>query len=239
MPDGTYIARFPWKEPKPYLPSNLTICTRRTKSLVTNLRRHPELLKLYDSIIKEQERRGFIKRVDIALNTSDVHYLSHHAVKKDSQTTPIRIVYDCSCCNSVNTASLNDCLTVGPPFINDLCAILLRFRSHPFALSTDIEKAFLHVKLHQADRDFTRFLWPREPEYVDSDLQIYRFSSVPFGTASSPFMLHATIDLHLHKFKSQLQAILAETSMLITLYLAVQLKTNSLSIIINHTPSWV
>ena len=28
MPDGTCIARFPWKEPKPYLPSNLTICTR-------------------------------------------------------------------------------------------------------------------------------------------------------------------------------------------------------------------
>ena len=202
MPDGTYIARFSWKEPKPYLPSNLTICTRRTKSLVRNLRRHPELLKLYDSIIKEQERRGFIERVDIALNTSDVHYLSHHAVKKDSQTTPIRIVYDCSCRNSANTASFNDCLIVGPPFINDLCAILLRFRSHPFALSTDIEKAFLHVKLHQADRDFTRFLWPREPEYVDSDLQIYRFASVPFGTASSPFMLHATIDLHLHKFKS-------------------------------------
>ena len=131
-----------------------------------------------------------------------MHYLSHHAVKKDSQTTPIRIVYDCSCCNSANTASLNDCLTVGPPFINDLCAILLRFRSHPFALSTDIEKAFLHVKLHQADRDFTRFLWPREPDYVDGDLQIYRFASVPFGTASSPFMLHATIDLHLYKFKS-------------------------------------
>ena len=204
IPNGTYIARFPWKEDKPYLPSNLTICTRRTKSLVTKLRRHPELLKLYDSIIKEQERRGFIERVDNddASNTSDVHYLSHHAVKKDSQTTPIRIVYDCSCRNSTNTASLNDCLTVGPPFINDLCAILLRFRSYPFALSTDIEKAFLHVKLHQADRDFTRFLWPRELECADSDLQVYRFASVPFSTASSPFMLHATIDLHLHKFKS-------------------------------------
>ena len=86
MPDGTYTAKFPWKEDKPQLPSNLAICTRRTTSLVTKLRRHPEVLKLYHSIIKEQERRGLIERVD---DTSDVHYLSHHAVKKDSSTTPI------------------------------------------------------------------------------------------------------------------------------------------------------
>ena len=56
--------------------------------------------------------------------------------------------------------------------------------------------------LHQTDRDFTRFFWPRQPENVDSEFQVYRFASVPFGTASSPFMLNATIDLHLHKFKS-------------------------------------
>ena len=89
MQDGTYTAKFPWKEDKPHLPSNLAICTRRTKSLVAKLRRHPQLLTLYDNIIKEQERRGFIEQVDDTLTTSDVHYLSHHAVKKDSQTTPI------------------------------------------------------------------------------------------------------------------------------------------------------
>jgi len=91
---------------------------------------------------------------------------------------------------------------VGPPLLNDLCSILLRFRLHNYALSTDIEKAFLHVKLHEDDRDCTRFLWPVEPENPDSHFQIFRFTSVPFGTASSPFMLHATIDLHLHKFQS-------------------------------------
>ena len=202
MSDGTYTAKFPWKEDKPHLPSNLAICTSRTKSLLTKLRRHPELLKLYDNIIKEQERRGFIEKVDNTFTTSDVHYLSHHAVKKDSQTTPIRVVYDCSCRESVHAASLNDCLTVGPPFINDLCTILLRFRLHPFALSTDIEKAFLHIKLHEEDRDFTRFLWPLQPENTNCEFQVYRFASVPFGSASSPFMLNATIDLHLRKFKS-------------------------------------
>ena len=58
MPDGIYTAKFLWKEDKPHLPSNLAICTRRTKSLVAKLRRHPQLLK---NIIKEQERRGFIE----------------------------------------------------------------------------------------------------------------------------------------------------------------------------------
>ena len=40
---------------------------------------------------------------------------------------------------------LNNCLVVGPPFLIDMCTLLLRFCTHKFALTTDIEKAFLHV----------------------------------------------------------------------------------------------
>ena len=50
------------------------------------------------------------------------------------------------------------------------------------------------MRLHDIDRDFTQFLWPLQPENPDSTFQVFRFTSVPFGTASSPFMLHATID---------------------------------------------
>ena len=145
-PDGMYTAKFPWKEDRPYLPSNLNTCTSRTRALLNKLRQTPELLQIYDGIIKDQEQRGFIERVDSDI-TENVHYLPHHPVRKESPTTPIRIVYNCSSRGNRNCASLNDCLMVGPPFLNDLCAILLRFRKHAFALSTDIEKAFLHVKL--------------------------------------------------------------------------------------------
>jgi len=120
--------------------------------------------------------------------------------KKDSQFE--LYTYDCSCQESPTAAILNDCLEVGSPFLNDLCSILLRFRLHNYVLSIDIEKAFLHVKLHEDDRNFTHILWPLQPENPDSRFQIFLFASISFGTASSPFMLHATIDLHLHKFQS-------------------------------------
>ena len=159
---GTYVARFPWKVDKPHLPSNFATCKGRTLTLVNKLK-FPKLLRFYDDINKDQEQRGFIERVsdDAA---KDVHYLSHHAVKKDSVTTPIRIVYDCSCQESGKSASLSDCLTVGPPFLNNPCAILLRFHIHAFAQSTDIQKASLYIQLHPSDINFTKFLWPSNLE---------------------------------------------------------------------------
>ena len=57
--------------------------------------------------------------------------------------------------------------------------------------------AFLHVVLHKPDRDFTRFLWLSNPDDPDSNLVTYRFAVVPFGSASSPFMLNAVLNLHL------------------------------------------
>ena len=54
-----YSAKFPWKEDKPHLPSNLAICTKRTRSFVTKLRHQPELLKLH---LKNKNIVGSLKR---------------------------------------------------------------------------------------------------------------------------------------------------------------------------------
>ncbi|PFX23152.1 hypothetical protein AWC38_SpisGene12298 [Stylophora pistillata] len=64
---------------------------------------------------------------------------------------------------------------VDPPFQNNRCSILLRFRTFAYGLSTDIEKAFLHVGLDDSDRDFTRFFWLSNPEDPESEFQVYRF----------------------------------------------------------------
>ncbi|MCY3927479.1 MAG: A17 family peptidase [Acidobacteria bacterium] len=87
----------------------------------------------------------------------------------------------------------------GPPFLNDMCSILIHFRVHKYGFSTDIEKAFLHVTLDEADRDFTRFLWLSDHKDPESKFQVYRFKVVLFGSVSSPFMLYAALHHHLTK----------------------------------------
>ena len=185
------------------LPANYEVCKRRTRSMARRLAKTPDLLKLYGEIVADHEKREFIEKVP---STSDpqpstcnknFHYIPYHAVIKESATTPVRIVYDCSCRQSAVAPSLNDCLQTGPPLLTDMCAIILRFRTHPYALSTDIEKVFLHVRLNEYDRDFTRFLWLSEPLDPESSFITYRFKVVLFGSASPPFMLNATLHHHL------------------------------------------
>jgi transposase InsO family protein len=201
--DGRYTAKLPWKEDHPVLPTNYEVCRRRTENTIRRLSSEPDLLQQYGQIIEDQLKRGFIEKCDTNVTPSHpVHYIPHHHVKKDSNTTPIRIVYDCSC-KSRDQPSLNDCLMSTPPELNDLTGILLRFRMNRYAIATDIEKAFLNIALDEKDRDVTRFLWLSDNHNPNSDLTTYRFRTVLFGATSSPFILCATILKHLEIHKDK------------------------------------
>ncbi|XP_006814244.1 uncharacterized protein LOC102804080, partial [Saccoglossus kowalevskii] len=156
----------------------------------------PDVIKKYDDIIAEQRRRDFIEEVNED-DTSIGHYLPHIAVKRDSATTPIRIVYDCSCSQGASFPSLNDCLQTGPSLINDLPSILLQFRSNNIALTSDIEKAFLNVRLEEDERKFTKFLWLLDASDPEGKFITLQFKTVLFGAVCSPFILNAVIKTHL------------------------------------------
>jgi hypothetical protein len=193
--DNRYIAKLPWKQDHAPLPTNFHVTEKRTRSMVRRL--SPDIRDTYDRIIKEQINRDFIELVH---NDDERcgHYLPHRAVKKDSETTPIRIVYDCSCQTGTNP-SLNDCLETGPPLLNDLASIMLRFRLNNIAISADIEKAFLHVGIEESDRKFTKFLWLSDSNDPESQFEIYQFRVVLFGAVCSPFILNATVKSHLEQ----------------------------------------
>ncbi|XGW07238.1 hypothetical protein V3C99_017068 [Haemonchus contortus] len=77
--------------------------------------------------------------------------------------------------------------------------MLLRFRTPKYVAIADVEKAFLQVRLHEKDRDATRFLWVRNINQPISEGKIitFRFTRVTFGLNVSPYLLGGTIHHHL------------------------------------------
>ncbi|XP_074649056.1 uncharacterized protein LOC141904369 [Tubulanus polymorphus] len=125
---GRYTAKLPWKSGNAPLPTNYYVTRNITQSMIRRL--SPQIRNVYHNIIMDQLSRDIIEEVtDDDRNIG--HYLPHRAVKKESSTTPIRIVYNASLSTAGNP-SLNDCLETGPTLLNDLGSILIRFRLHKF-----------------------------------------------------------------------------------------------------------
>ena len=134
----------------------------------------------------------------------ETHYIQYHPViRDDKKTTKIRIVFDASARDT--GLSLNNCLYKGPHLAPLLYDVLLRFRSHVIALTSDIEKAFLQINVNENDPNYLRFLWfdsifSDQPKIVRN-----RFARVVFGVTSSPFCLNETIRKHVqnHDFDKE------------------------------------
>ena len=196
--NNKYTARLPFRRDPRELPNNYYLAKNRLNANLTRLRKYPKQLEAYDKAIQEQIQEGFVERV---YNEDDInkpmHFLTHHGVAKDSVTTPLRIVFNCSLKTKKSQLSLNDCLYQGPNLLPEMTKVLLRFRLNRFAIIADIKKAFLQVGLHEEDRDWTRFLWPENPTDANSKLMTLRYCNVLFGSAASQFLLNAVIKHHL------------------------------------------
>ena len=205
--DGHYEIELPWKQINVDLPTHLSLCNNRLRALQRRFRSEPELLQEYDKIIQEQLQLGIVELVsdDIGDLVSDkrvIHYLPHHGVvRRDSQTTKLRVVYDGSARAMGEKYSLNDCLQKGPNYIPKLLDILIRFRWNYVAITADIEKAFLTIRIRETDRDVLCFLWLKQPSATTSDVVHLRFTRLVFGLRPSPAILGAIIEHHLSKHR--------------------------------------
>ncbi|XP_064104361.1 uncharacterized protein LOC135214230 [Macrobrachium nipponense] len=105
---------------------------------------------------------------EISYYNGPVHYLPHHEVHKpDSVSTPLRIVFNSS--SSYLGHILNDYFAKGPDVLNNMTAILIRFRQHAVAIVADIKKMYNSVRISELDQHTHRFLWrdletDREPD---------------------------------------------------------------------------
>ena len=122
----------------------------------------------YAKVVNEYFTLGHAERVPEAdLNKPAPHsfYLAHHAVYKDSASTPLRVVFDGSM-KTTTGVSLNDQLFVGLTVHQPLNDVLIRFRQHPYVLTTDVSKMYHAVARAPEDRDFHWFLWRKKAEAV-------------------------------------------------------------------------
>lgn len=96
---------------------------------------------------------------DLQKTPEEAFYLPIHLVRKESSTTTkLRAVFDASA-KSSSSVSLNDQLLVGPTVHSPLVDVLLRFRRHRIALTTDVSNMYRGVELVPADRDLHHFIW--------------------------------------------------------------------------------
>ena len=90
------------------------------------------------------------------------NYIPWSSVWKDNSiSTPCRIVFNASMPTG-SQISLNDILAKGRNNMNKLVEVFIRWRSHPFAFHTDIQKMYNAVQLFEEDWCLQRYIWQNQ-----------------------------------------------------------------------------
>ncbi|KAK7601984.1 hypothetical protein V9T40_009425 [Parthenolecanium corni] len=202
-----YMIEWPFRSDDPELDDNFGLAFGRLISLYRQLSKDPALLEAYDKIIKEQLEDDIVEPVNLWTETKGklISYIPHRANIRLGKSTPIRMVFDASARSSKTARSLNDLLMKGGNWVNEIPAILIRFRRYGIAVTTDIVKAFHQIAIAPKDRDVVRFLWLRDQRRppTKENICVYRFKRMAFGVIASPFLLTATIKHHLREFPNE------------------------------------
>ena len=86
------------------------------------------------------------------------------------------------------------------PSQTSLIDVLLKFRFHRYALTTDVSKMYRAIKLTQSDRDYHRFVWRRNPT---DPLREYRMTRLTFGVSASSFAANMAVKQNAMDFSLQ------------------------------------
>ncbi|XP_075232223.1 uncharacterized protein LOC142330664 [Lycorma delicatula] len=179
---GHFVVKLPLKQELSTLGESRSTAFHRLQRLERRLSSDKQLHDEYHHFLDEYHKLGHMQPVPST--GQPTYFLPHHAVfKQDSTTTKTR-VFDASCKTS-NNISLNDILRVGPVVQQDLCTIVLRFRTREIAFIADINKMYRQVRIHPNNYDCQLILWHDSPA---DPIQEYQLNTVTYGTSSAPYL---------------------------------------------------
>lgn len=180
---GRYVVALPFNQGNGCLGSPRATALKRFSALQRRFKRHPTFERHYTSVMQEYLDHGHMSPVQ-GFTDDDGFYLPHHAViKETSMTTKLRVVFDVSA-KSNTGISLNETLKVGPTVQDDLISHILRFRSHTYVLTGDIEKMYRQFLIRKEDRKCQRILWTSS----DGKLATFELNTVTFGLSPAPYL---------------------------------------------------
>ena len=192
--EGWYETGLPWKGNHTPLPNNKEGSLRRLASLLRKLEKTGSI-EDYNAVVQEQLIEGIVERTPNSVVGREFYIPHKGVVRETAESTKLRILYDASARAWDGAPSLNECLNNGPPLQNQLWSVLIRGRFNPIAITGDIKKAFLQVRIRPEERDALRFHWYNNTEI--KEVETLRFTRAVFGLGPSPFLLGGVIESHL------------------------------------------
>ena len=121
------------------------------------------------------------------------------------------MVFDCGA--KYQGVTLNAFLLQSPNMIQNLEAVLTRFRRKTFVLTGDIQEMFLQVKVPERDRSALYFLWWDKHD-ITNPIKEFQLTVHPFGAKSSPFCasfaLQQSVGFYQGEYEQQVSEVIKE-----------------------------
>lgn len=195
--EGRYVVRLPLKSTVDVdnliLGDSYRPAVRMLYNMEKRFARDARLKEAYAQQMTDYMRQGHMRAIGTNLDPADLsrHFvLPHHGVVKESSTTTkLRTVYNGSF-RTNRGISLNDVLHVGANLLPELSDLILNWRNYAIGFSTDIEKMFRQIPVHEADQHLQCIVWREDPSHP---VTLFALTVLPFGLACSPFLANRTL----------------------------------------------
>ncbi|KAM9744816.1 uncharacterized protein ACNS7B_009326 isoform 1-T1 [Menidia menidia] len=176
-----YATPLLWKADSPQLNAPLEAVLGHLRGTEKRLSQDLSKAESYSREVKKLVDAGYVNRLtpDKLQSTEHAWFIPHHMVTHNNKD---RVVFNCSF--TYQGGNLNEQLHPGPTLGSSLLGVLLRFRQHPVAVSSDIKGMFHQVRLLPDDKPYLRFIW-RDLDRSRAPT-VYEWQVLPFGTTCSP-----------------------------------------------------
>ena len=146
-----YIASYPYNNEVSKLLPNKDIAYKRSVNVENTLKKNPADLLVINSEVQKGFDNGvfrFLTDEEISSWDGPIHYLPMNVVYKDSESTPVRLIYDCGQPDR-NGRSLNTVMGKGKNPLNHFGSVILNFRAAEQVACGDLKKMFQQIRVEK------------------------------------------------------------------------------------------